>query len=144
MRTKLFILIVLAALLALGSYHLSGMGSPPAPELDLSRTRTSANGSYMVAIEPENPEIRLGELHAWIVTLTTADGAPVEDASFEVGGGMPDHNHGLPTSPRVTENLGGGRYRLEGVKFSMSGWWELRFDIVSGETRDSVIFNMVL
>ena len=85
----------------------------------------------VVAIAPESEPIKLGELHSWIVTVKTPDGAAVEDASFEVGGGMPDHNHGLPTSPQVTENLGDGRYRLEGVKFSMTGWWELSFDISS-------------
>jgi hypothetical protein len=143
-KAKLFVLIALAALLAVGSHFISDMGSKPNPELDLSRTRTTANGSFVVSIEPENPEIKLGELHAWIVTVKTPDGAPVADAGFEIAGGMPDHNHGLPTSPQVTENLGGGKYRLEGVKFSMTGWWELSFDITSGETRDGVTFNMVL
>ncbi len=131
-------------MLALGSYFMSDMATKPKPELDLSRNRTSVNGVYVVAIAPENEPIKLGELHSWIVTLTTPDGAAVEDASFEVGGGMPDHNHGLPTSPKVTENLGGGRYRLEGVKFSMTGWWELSFDISSASGSDSVTFNMVL
>ena len=144
MKTKLFLLIALAALLAVGSYFVSDMGSRPEPELEISRTRTTANGSFIVAIEPESPEIKLGELHAWVVTVKTPNGDPVEDASFAVVGGMPDHNHGLPTSPEVTENLGGGRYRLDGVKFSMTGRWELGFDITSGELRDSVTFNMVL
>ncbi len=144
MKFKWLYLIGLAALLALGSYFLSDMGMKPKPELDLSRSRASENGVYVVAVAPEAEPIKLGELHSWIVTVQTPDGMAVEDASFEVDGGMPDHNHGLPTSPKVTENLGDGRYRLEGVKFSMTGWWELSFDISAAPGSDSVTFNMVL
>lgn len=144
MKLKLFYLIAFAALLAIGSYFISDMGSKPTPELDLSRTRTSANGLFIVSIEPERPEIKLGELHSWVLTVKTPAGKPVEDASFEVGGGMPDHNHGLPTSPRVTEQLGDGHYKLEGVKFSMNGRWELTFAISAATGSDSVTFNLVL
>ena len=76
--------------------------------------------------------------------MKTSDGKPVEDARVEIGGGMPDHNHGLPTSPEMTEYLGQGRYRVEGVKFTMSGWWELRFDISASAGTDTVVFNLVL
>lgn len=144
MKLKLFYLIAFAGLLAIGSYFISDMGAKPTPERDLSRTGTSANGLYVVSIEPERPEIKLGELHSWIVTVNTPAGEAVEDASFEIGGGMPAHNHGLPTSPQVTEKLGDGRYRLEGVKFSMSGRWELTFAISAATGSDSVTFNMVL
>ena len=57
---------------------------------------------------------------------------------------MPEHNHGLPTSPEMTGQLDGGRYRIEGVKFSMPGWWELKFDISAAAGSDSVTFNLVL
>jgi len=143
-KLKLFYLIAFAALLAIGSFFISDMGSKPTVELDLSRTRTSANGLFVVSIEPEKPEIKLGELHSWVITVKTPAGKPVEDASFEVDGGMPDHNHGLPTSPQVSDHLGDGHYKLEGVKFSMSGKWELAFAISAAAGSDSVTFNMVL
>jgi len=38
---------------------------------------------------------------------------------------MPEHDHGLPTIPRVTEELGGGDYKLDGLRFHMSGYWEV-------------------
>ncbi len=120
------------------------MPTPPKPDLDQSRTRTSANKLYVVSIEPEQPDIRQGELHAWIATVKTADGKPVDDASITVGGGMPDHNPGLPTAPQMTEHLGEGRYKIDGVKFSMTGWWELRFDVSSAVGSDTVTFNLVL
>jgi hypothetical protein len=57
---------------------------------------------------------------------------------------MPQHDHGLPTSPQATEYLGGGRYRIEGIEFTMRGWWQLRFGISAAAGSDSVVFNIVL
>jgi hypothetical protein len=37
----------------------------------------------------------------------------VDGATLRVGGGMPDHGHGLPTAPAVREALGGGRSVVE-------------------------------
>ncbi|MCX7304684.1 MAG: FixH family protein [Hyphomicrobiales bacterium] len=134
--------VVVLVLVALGAYL--AMPETSKPELDQSRTRTSANGLYVAAIEPEAGGPKLGELENWILTVKTAAGKPVDDAAITVGGGMPDHNHGLPTAPLMTGHLGDGRYRIEGVKFSMSGWWELRFDISSPAGSDTAIFNLVL
>jgi hypothetical protein len=136
--------VVALVLGALGAYMATPVAETAKAELDLSRSRTTANGLYVAAIEPEIPEIKQGELHSWIVTVKTPDGKPVDDAKIAVGGGMPDHNHGLPTSPEMTQHLGNGRYRIEGMKFSMSGWWELKFDISSPAGSDSATFNLVL
>ena len=131
-------------LIAFGAHVATLDARSAKPELDLARSQTTANGLYVVAIEPEAPEIKQGALHSWVLTVKTADGRPVDDARVAVDGGMPDHRHGLPTSPRMTEHLGNGRYRIEGVKFSMNGWWELRFDISAAAGSDSVTFNVVL
>ena len=136
--------VVVLVLVAVGAYMAMPVAETAKAELDLSRSRATANGLYVAAIEPEIPEIKQGELHSWILTVKTPDGKPVDDAKIAVGGGMPDHNHGLPTSPEMTQHLGDGRYRIEGMKFSMSGWWELKFDISSATGSDSATFNLVL
>jgi hypothetical protein len=136
--------VVVLALVAYGAHLAMPVVAPVQAALDLSRSRATANKLYVAAIEPEAPEIKQGELHSWIVTVKTADGKPVDDAQIKIDGGMPDHNHGLPTSPQVTEHLSDGRYRIDGVKFSMTGWWELRFDISAGAGTDTVTFNLVL
>ena len=136
--------IAAAALIAAAAFLFMPLAGPPKPELDQSRSKATAKNLFVAEIAPEKPEIKQGELHSWILTVKTSDGKPVEDARVEIGGGMPDHNHGLPTSPEVTEYLGQGRYRVEGVKFTMSGWWELRFDISSAAGTDAVVFNLVL
>lgn len=107
-------------------------------------SKQSQKGIYLVAIEPETSPVRLGELHTWIVTVKTPDGKPVADASIEVSGGMPQHGHGLPTSPRITAHLGEGRYRVEGVKFTMSGLWELKFAVSAPPGDDEAVFNLKL
>ena len=94
--------------------------------------------------EPERGVVRQGELQSWLLTLKTAAGAPVEGAAITVSGGMPQHDHGLPTSPQATDYLGQGRYRIDGVKFTMSGWWQLHFGISAAAGSDSVVFNVVL
>jgi hypothetical protein len=57
---------------------------------------------------------------------------------------MPQHGHGLPTSPQVTQNLGNGDYLVEGMKFQMPGWWEVRFSISAGAQTDTITFNLTL
>jgi hypothetical protein len=57
---------------------------------------------------------------------------------------MPQHGHGLPTSPQVTQNLGNGDYLVEGMKFQMPGWWEVRFNILAGGQSDAITFNLTL
>lgn len=111
---------------------------------DLSRSKKTANGLFVASFEPEHGVVRQGELQSWLLTLKTAAGAPVEGAAITVSGGMPQHNHGLPTSPQATDYLGEGRYRIDGVKFTMSGWWQLHFGISAAAGSDSVVFNIVL
>ncbi|TGT35104.1 FixH family protein, partial [Mesorhizobium sp. M8A.F.Ca.ET.167.01.1.1] len=98
------------------------------------------SGLFVASFEPERGVIRQGELQSWLLTLKTAAGAPVEGAAITVSGGMPQHNHGLPTSPQATDYLGEGRYRIDGIKFTMSGWWQLRFAISAAAGSDSVVF----
>ena len=57
---------------------------------------------------------------------------------------MPQHGHGLPTRPQVTRESIDGTYLLEGMKFSMSGWWEIKLAIQSAEGSDNVTFNTVV
>src|SRR5690606_24909024 len=87
---------------------------------ETTRTKPSANGHYVVSIAPEAEPVAINAMHRWVLTLTTPDGRPVENAEIAVDGGMPEHGHGLPTAPRVTERLGDGRYLIEGMRFNMA------------------------
>jgi hypothetical protein len=130
-----------AALAALAL--LAGCSTPPA-DLDLSLAKASATGSYRVALLPPQQPAAINQMHSWKVKLATPAGVPVHGARFAVGGGMPQHGHGLPTQPRVTRELEDGTYLLEGMKFSMTGWWELKLDIQGPQGPDRVTFNTVV
>ncbi len=95
-------------------------------------------------MKPEAGAVRLGETQAWLVTIRMKSGQPVENAAIHVSGGMAEQNQGLPTSPQATDYLGGGSYRIQGVKFPTPGWWQLRLWIFAAAGTDSVIFNVVL
>ena len=74
--------------------------------------------------------------------VLTPDNKPVENLKIYIHGGMPVHRHGFPTKPRVTKYLGEGRHLVNGVKFSMPGSWEMRFNIKEATKRDRAIFQI--
>jgi len=120
------------------------MMQPPPADLDLSLTRTTELGLYVGTLEPSSAPIPVGTMQSWTVAVTTADGQPVEHAELSIDGGMPQHGHGLPTEPRVTDELGGGRYRIDGMKFNMPGWWTITLEISGAAGTDSATFNLTL
>ena len=120
------------------------MGDDIPSDLDTSTTRMTEQGTYQVSITSNLDPVDINQIHSWTLYVETPEGQPVENAQITVDGGMPQHNHGFPTSPQVTQELGDGEYLVEGVKFSMSGWWEMSFTIDSDGQSDSITFNIVL
>jgi hypothetical protein len=122
-----------------------GMGAMDVPaDLDTSTARMSDQGLYQVSISSRLDPIAINQIHNWTLHVESADGQPVENAEIAVDGGMPQHDHGLPTAPQVTQDLGNGDYLVEGLKFHMDGWWEIRFVIKSATQSDGVTFNLLL
>ena len=111
---------------------------------DYSRTRLSEDKKYLISISSLVEPIPINQIHQWEIYIETSMGLPVEDAKVSISGGMPMHKHGLPTAPRVTKNLGEAKYLLEGVKFNMTGWWELIIEVDTPIGRDKAIFNLIL
>jgi hypothetical protein len=124
----------------------------PAPPPDVGTVKATANGRYRVLLAPERGPVPLQRLHRWTVRVdpvggapgTSPNGAPGAPPTVTVDGGMPHHGHGLPTRPRVTGRLPDGRLVIDGVRFSMPGWWELRLRVAGGAGTDSVTFNLAL
>ena len=86
---------------------------------ELSSMSNNQNFIVTVSVE-EQAQPPIGKFHNWLVRITDAELRPVETVIVSISGGMPSHGHGLPTQPQITEYLGNGIYRLEGVKFNMS------------------------
>lgn len=98
------------------------------PAAALAQTFPPLQGDrYLLQVRSQLEPVAINRIHAWTLELRDRDGALVTDATITVRGGMPAHQHGLPTAPRVTEVLGPGRYLLEGMKFQMGGEWEVQF-----------------
>ena len=121
----------------------TGCMSAP-PNLDLSLTRPSVANKYVVTLQPPATPAAINQLHSWQVKLASSAGAPIAQAQITVDGGMPQHGHGLPTRPQVTQELPNGIYLIEGMKFSMTGWWEIKLAIDGPEGADKVTFNTVV
>ena len=104
----------------------------------------SRDGLYSLSFTSELTPIVINRIHRWTLHLEAADGEPVEGAEIAVEGGMPEHDHGLPTSPRVTRELGDGDYLLEGVRFHMNGDWEITVSIDAVQGSDTVVIRLDL
>lgn len=109
-----------------------------------SRGWMSQAGHFRVRYTSKLDPIVINRIHGWVLHVETADGEPVLNADITVGGGMPVHNHGLPTSPRMTQNLGNGDYLIEGMRFHMNGYWEITISIVAGDDRDNILIPLEL
>ena len=109
-----------------------------------SYTKSTNNEHFKVTISSKLNPLMINTMHAWIIHVENKHQQDVLEANITVDGGMPEHDHGLPTRPQVTKNLGDGCYLLEGIKFHMGGWWTLTISIVEGNISDSVTFDLNL
>lgn len=101
----------------------------------------SEESHFRVSYKAQHDPVPLNQIHPWILHVEDMEGNIVEKAVVTVDGGMPAHNHGLPTEPVATE-LGNGDYLIEGIKFSMTGSWEMWFYIQTETAADKVKFEL--
>jgi len=107
-------------------------------------TWDSAAGYFRVSYTSDLEPVTINTMHGWTLHVETPDGEQLEGVTLTIDGGMPEHNHGLPTAPRVVAELGDGDYRIEGLRFHMSGYWEIRISIDAGDRRDVVTIPLQL
>ena len=118
-RAALFATLVVTAMAATGCSHVMMMmhgknvARPPAAEFGTG-PRASASRQFTATLQPDQP-LRPRRLYTVRVAITDAAGVPVDGATIQVDGGMPQHGHGLPTRPRVTRALGNGLYEIRAL-----------------------------
>jgi hypothetical protein len=108
-----------ACLLLLGAQAAMGQFS----EEPIFNVQTSKG--ITVDIYSEIAPLDINRIHSWQLRLTDAQGSPVSNAQIELIGGMPEHDHGMPTQPQITAETETGSYLLEGMRFHMPGKWLL-------------------
>ena len=101
---------------------------------------TTATGGTVRIFSQLSP-LQINRIHSWHIAITDADGEPVSEARIAVTGGMPDHDHGLPTQALVTAEIEPGIYLLEGMRFHMPGRWQIQ---VSIDGAVATVFDVLL
>lgn len=103
-----------------------------------SITKTTARGAFRVKIIGKDKIIRYGRNEV-VMKITDEKNHGVEGAQIVVAPWMPEHGHGSPWPPTVTEE-GGGRYKVV-IPITMLGNWELRIKIKKGVKEDTAVFK---
>jgi len=92
-------------------------------------SQVSDKGLYKLSLYSNEAPIPLQKIHSWTLHVENIQGAEIDKLKLFVFGGMPMHRHGFPTKPLISQHLGNGDFRIDGIKFNMAGHWELRFNI---------------
>lgn len=118
--------------------------APPAPALDLSRAKLTRDARFHVELLAPDEGIAINRIQSWQLRLSTPDGAPISKALVYLNGDMPEHGHGMPTRPMTHGEVSPGTYRVDGVKLSMAGRWELVVAVQANGKEDLAYFNVVI
>lgn len=140
LATSLFLLVMAGC----GSAGPGAVNNSAAAPIDTSTTRLTDGGTFRISYTSGLQPIAINQLHTWTLHVATPDGRPVTGATLAVTGGMPGHNHGLPTQPQVTQDKGSGDYLLEGMKFQMPGHWTVTVQVKAAGQQDSATFQLLL
>ncbi len=128
---KKLMLLKIVLLLPMLAWHASA-------QQDNATVLESEKGFFRLSYESQLDPIVINQMHSWTLHIDNANGMDVTDAEISVGGGMPQHNHGLATAPSIMA-IGNGNYHLQGLRFHMMGHWELELNIASGGVEDKVV-----
>ena len=136
--------IALLGLIASATEGFTARAVPLTPAVALLSDVPSHNRVYRASMIPSPDPIERNRLVTWTVEIRTAADAPVEGASLALESWMPDDENVPSRRPRAIADLGGGFYRVEGLRFDSRGWWNLRLQISAAGMTDSLAFNVVL
>jgi hypothetical protein len=133
--------IILVWLLGVGLLHIGS--SVWAVALAEGESRLTNTGVYRVYFYPP-PVVAINRYQVWGIYIEDAAGNALNGIKLEVDADMPAHGHGLLTQPKVKPGNAPGRYRVEGLRFHMPGYWEIRLHVNDRGNRDGLIFPVEL
>ena len=130
------ILIALSLLLSLWFANAANVRLP-----DLSGV---TDKGLKIEIYSELSPLSINQIHSWHLRVLNRNNEILELEELNIFGGMPEHDHGLPTQPKVTTRLDNGDYLLEGVRFHMQGHWQLQVELQLNGVEDTAIIDFDL
>ena len=104
-----------------------------------ARRVASNAGTYTVTIESVPAEIPLNAPFDLRITVTPA----AADLAVDVDALMPEHFHGMTTTPKVTR-AADGSFKAEGLLFHMPGLWEVHVDLARGPRAERAQIDVTL
>lgn len=107
-------------------------------------TKLTDNNHFQVTYSSNLKPIEINRIHNWIIHIEDSHHYPISNANILLNGSMPEHEHGLPTQPRVTQYLGNGDYLVEGMKFHMGGQWIVTISVSDSTNSDKASFKLTL
>jgi hypothetical protein len=90
-----------------------------------------------------HPVLLSGTDQSWTVRLTTPAGTGINGVPVTVEAYMPVTGDRMPTRP-VARYIGDGQYRIEGLRFTRAGWWNVGLAVRFAFGGDSLAFNLIL
>ncbi|MDG2118859.1 MAG: FixH family protein [Gammaproteobacteria bacterium] len=105
--------------------------------------KANSSQGYIVRVYSDLNPIVLNRIHQWQLSIER-NNKPVSDANVTLTGGMPNHDHGLPTQPEVTSESEPGRYIVDGIRFHMPGLWQIIINISGTEPLDTATIEFKL
>ncbi|UWQ89546.1 FixH family protein [Rhodobacteraceae bacterium M382] len=113
-------------------------------DLDTATTVTTRYGTLQASYETDFLDVPLNGVHSWRLSLQDKQGQPVSGAYIDLTADMPEHLHGMTTSPLVQETDAPGVYLVRGMNFHMPGYWEVTLDITGAGSRHLLRFNVIV
>ena len=118
--------------------------SASAADVNLPDLNGVTDKGFKIEIYSELSPLSINTIHSWHIRVLDRDDEILELEELNVFGGMPEHDHGIPTQPQVTRRLDNGDYLLEGVRFHMQGHWELQIEFQYAGVDDTAIIDFDL
>jgi len=131
----------LSALLLITLLSYPSLSALAAEELPVLSGKTPEG--TQIEIYSELSPLVINKIHSWRIRILDANGAP-QAAEMSISGGMPEHDHGMPTAPQITRQLDNGDYLLEGMRFHMPGAWQLLFELTINGTQQTAVIDFRL
>jgi hypothetical protein len=135
---------------ACGDDHQDHDPNPPSCEEDtrhepyVAGIAKTGPAGYTLTLLDSNPAPPNKGDNVWTVEVTDPAGLPVPAITVQTVPFMPDHGHGTPIVPVVTDQ-GDGVYLIDPVNLFMPGFWEIELTATDDDQDlDTVTFNFCI